>query len=215
VRLDAVWPELPQLKSLRLEDCVFENEDLTKILSRATPKLQSLSLYLVHSPFRKKFPTLFADVLEELWIEDCCHVEFNSHFTSYSALRSLHLDWDLFTKVVPFTPPNLLCISISVPREDAGSAPNYKELEAEILSLDLPRLKMIQIKGQRHYPLLTNKLQLHRKLRLKNIELVIELVDRGKGEHFIVSLSWNPFAHEVVPQLVHIFLCISRNCYPH
>ena len=190
MRLETLWPELPQLKSLRFEDCIFEGEDLTQILSRATTKLRSLSLFLVRQAFRDcQFPSFFADSLEELWIEDCHHVDFNPHFTSYNALRSLHLDWYLFPTVVPFAPPNLLCISITVPPEAARSAPNYDLFEANILSLDLPRLKMIRLKGQHGYPLLTDELQLRRNLRLKNIELVIELVHRGEGEHCIVSLS--------------------------
>ena len=184
LRLDYVWPELSQLKSLRLEDCVLEGEDLTQILSRASTKLRSLSLFSARQEFRKwEFPSFFADSLEELWIEDCC-VAFDSQFTSYSALRYLHLEWFLFPSVVPFVPPNLLGISITVPQSAASSAPNYHLLETTILSLDLPRLKVIRIKGKRGYPLLNDELQLRRNLRLKNINLVIELVHRGEGELF-------------------------------
>lgn len=72
-------------------------------------------------------------------------MSFESYFLSYSGLHSLHLDWHLFAKMVPFVPPNLLNISIAVPAYVASSAPNYGWFEAKLkcTSLVLPQLQVI------------------------------------------------------------------------
>jgi hypothetical protein len=209
MRLETVWPELPQLKSLRLENCILEGEDLTQILSRATTKLRSLSLFAVRRAFRNhELPYFFADSLEELWIEKCTpHTHFESHLASYHTLHSLHVDWYDFPNIVPFAPPSLLYITIAIPSSAARSAPGYVQFEESLLSLDLPRLKMIRIKGQRGDPLLNDEPQLRRNLSLKNIELVIELVHRGEGE----LSSYGPLCQPLVltksnPSSPHFFI---------
>jgi hypothetical protein len=118
-------------------------------------------------------------------------MSFESYFLSYSGLRSLHLDWHLFAKMVPFVPLNLLNISIAVPAYIASSAPNYGWFEAELerTSLVLPQLQVIRVLEQRGYHLLNNKIELRRKLGVRGAKLVVELVHRGEGEHSLV-LVW-------------------------
>lgn len=181
--IDATWPEFPELKILRLENCVLEGEDLTQILSRTTTKLQSLALFTVGRPFKDwELPSSLADSLEELWIENCWPLSFEHHFTSYSSLRSLHLDWHLFAKVVPFVPPNLVSISITVPVYVVSSAPDFDRFESDLqhISSVLPLLRVIQVLGQRGYPLLNDETELRRKLSVLGVNLVVELVYRGE-----------------------------------
>ena len=188
-RIDTAWPNLPQLKTLRLENCVLSGEDLIQILSRTTTKLQSLALFAVRHPFRNnELPSFFVDSLEELWIENSGPISFESHFLSYSGLRSLHLDWHLFVKMVAFVPPNLLDISIAVPNYVASRGPNYGWFEAELerTSIVLPQLRVIRVLGQRGYHLLDNEMELLRNLGARGTKLVVELVHRGEGEHSLV-----------------------------
>ncbi|KAJ7191149.1 hypothetical protein GGX14DRAFT_481896 [Mycena pura] len=195
VAIDDVWPEFPQLKSLRLENCVFNVEDLTQILSRTTTKLQSLALFSVRYPFsNNELPSVLADSLEELWIENCWPLSFASYFTSYSGLRSLHLDWHLFANMVPFLPPALLCISVTVPAYVASSAPDYDRFEAglERISRDLPTLEVIRVLGKRGCPLLNDEAELRKKLGLHNVRLEVELVHRGEAcRRLSFSTEWH------------------------
>lgn len=203
--IDDFWPELPQLRSLRLEECVLEGGGLTQLLSRTNTKLRSLALFSVRHPKGgEELPSFLADSLEELWIEKCWPLSLESHLPSYIGLRSLHLDWHLFAKVVPFVPPNLLSLSITVPRYVAASAPDYHRFEAELeyLSVYLPSLQEIRVMGQRGFPLLDHEAELRKKMNLQAVSLIIELVHRGQGGHFLPFVS--AIFNYVIPQLVFL-----------
>jgi hypothetical protein len=180
------WSEIPGLLFLRLENCVFGGEDLGDILPRTTPRLQSLALFSVRGSFREnKIPASLAESLVALWIEDVWPLSFDTYFASYKALQVLHLDWHLFAKMVPYAPRNLIHVSITIPPYVARSAPNYDRFETEILhlSIDRPRLKTVNIRGQCGYRLLTHESLLRTKLGCRGVELIQEFVHRGEGKN--------------------------------
>ena len=182
-KIDVVWPELCQLKSLRMEKCTFDGEGLAQILRRATPKLQSLALFSMRQPF-SDIASCLEDSLEELRLENCWPRWLESNLTSYaySNLRSLHLEWDLFVMTARFFPSNLRHISITVSKDLADCLPNYYifETKLERLSLDLPNLEEIRVLG-RYLPL-KYEIDLRRKLSLQGVRLVVEIVRRGEGK---------------------------------
>jgi len=189
--IDVVWPEICQLKSLRLEKCTFGDDDLAQILRRKTPRLRSLALFSMRHPFSDIAPCL-ENSLEELWLENCWPRWLESNLTAYaySSLRSLHLEWDLFVTSAPFFPANLRRISIAVPRRIACGTINYDRFEARLerLSLDLPKLQEIRVLGHRRYSILNHETELREKLSLQGIRLVIQLIYRGDGENLLASL---------------------------
>ena len=182
-KIDVVWPELCQLKSLRMEKCTFDGEGLAQILRRATPKLQSLALFSMRQPF-SDIASCLEDSLEELRLENCWPRWLESNLTSYaySNLRSLHLEWDLFVMTARFFPSNLRHISITVSKDLADCLPNYYIFETKLkrLSLDLPNLEEIRVLGR--YVPLKYEIDLRRKLSLQGVRLVVEIVRRGEGK---------------------------------
>jgi hypothetical protein len=184
-RVDCIWPEFPQLTTLNFENCVFDGEDLTQILPRTNAKLKSLGLFATRYPFsNSELPSYLADSLEELWIEDCWPLSFESFFDSYTSLRSLHVDWDIFSKAAPFPPRTLLNISVAVPRHVADSAPDYDRFQALLgrLSIDLPLLQIIRVSGEYGYPLLSDAKELQTRLGLEDVRLVVDFVRRTQSE---------------------------------
>jgi len=107
--------------------------------------------------------------LQELWIEDIWSLTIESHFTSYGALRSRHLNWRLLARAVPYAPPGLLYISITPARSEADNAPDCHRLKAQILLVDISKLKLIRVIGPRGYPLLIDEMELHRNLGLRGL----------------------------------------------
>ena len=192
--IDALWPEICQLTSLRLENCRFNAESLPQTLRRTTPKLQSLALFAVFSKFTDQgLPPYFGDSLQDLWIErrhwGCWCIP---KFSLLNSLRSLHIDWCSFSEGIPWMTPNLLSISIAIPEVIAYDPPNYDQFEASLehLSQDLPNLKLIRVLVDRRYPpVLKHQIELRRKLRLQGIRLIIELVFRGKRTIFLPSCT--------------------------
>lgn len=185
-RIDVVWPELRQLKSLRLEKCTFYGEGLAQILRRATPKLQSLALFSMRHPF-SDIASCLEDSLEELRLENCWPRWLESNLTSYAYrnLRSLHLEWDLFVMTARFFPSNLRRISITISKYLEEYLPDYYRFETKLerLSLDLPNLEEIRVLGNCRYLPLEYEIDLRRKLSLQGVRLVVEIVRRGEGEN--------------------------------
>lgn len=184
---DSIWPEFSQLTKLRLERCILLDEDLTQILPRSNARLKCLELFDTRHPFRAnnfELPNFLAECLEELWIEDCWPFSFESSLPLYQSLRSVHTDWDVFTKAAPFLPIGVRTISISVPISAASSAPDYGNLEASLQSISkgLPSLETVTVLGDSEYPLLQDALGLERSLNLEGVSLRVESVRRGRGE---------------------------------
>ncbi|KAN0097977.1 hypothetical protein V8E55_002423 [Tylopilus felleus] len=183
-RADSVWPEFPQLRKLRLEHCILVNEDLTQILPRSNARLKCLELFNTGRPFRAnnfELPDCLAGCLEELWIEDCWPWSFESSLRSYQSLRTVHVDWDIFSKVAPFLPIGVRTISIAVPVSAASSAPNYRTFEASLrsISMELPSLETVIVSGDSEYPLLQDALGLKKSLNLQGVRLRVESIRRG------------------------------------
>ena len=195
-----IWPEIFDIKSLRLERCIFDRWDsptslhLGQISPRKTPKLQSLALFATRYTFID-FGFCLVDLLKELRMEGVWPSKLGSNLTSYVGLHSLHLEWQLFITAASFFPPNLRFISITIPKQIARIPPDYDRFEAllERLSLCLLALEKIRILGHRRYPMLKHEMELRRKLQLQGVRLVVETVYRGEGEqlscHLIVHLS--------------------------
>ncbi|KAF8128131.1 hypothetical protein EV363DRAFT_1170901 [Boletus edulis] len=183
-RADSVWPEFSQLRKLRLEHCVFVNEDLTQILPRSNARLKCLELLDTRHPFRAnnfELPDFLAGCLEELWIEDCWPWSFESSLRSYQSLRTVHVDWDIFSKVASFLPIGVRTISITVPVSAASSAPDYRTFEASLrsISMELPSLEMVIVSGDSEYPLLQDALGLKKSLSLQDVRLMVKSIRRG------------------------------------
>ena len=177
-----------QLRSLRLEECTFENDGLTQILKTKTPKLESLALFSMDWPFtRSHLPSHFRDSLKDLWIEHCWSDWHQPNLSSLTSLCCLHLDsgwwyWWIARKL----PPNLLSISYTVPKERSCGWRNHDQFEAalECLSQGLPKLKLIWVRANHRHPPFKNENEIRRKLQLCGVRLVTELVSQGK--HMVV-----------------------------
>ncbi|KAN0074701.1 hypothetical protein V8E55_011750 [Tylopilus felleus] len=182
-RADSVWPEFSQLRKLRLEHCILVNEDLTQILPRSNARLKCLELFDTRHPFRAnnfELPDFLAGCLEELWIEDCWPWSFESSLRSYQSLRTVHVDWDIFSKVALFLPIGVRTISIVVPVSAASSAPDYGTFEASLrsISMELPSLETVIVSGDSEYPLLQDALGLEKSLNLQDVRLRVKSIRR-------------------------------------
>ena len=160
------------------------NEDLTQILPRSNARLKCLELFDTRHPFRAnnfELPDFLADCLEELWIEDCWPWSFESSLRSYQSLRTVHVDWDIFSKAAPFLPTGVQTISIAVPVSVASSAPDYRTFEAslQLISMELPSLETVVVSGNSEYPLLQDASGLERSLNLQNVGLRIKSIRCG------------------------------------
>ncbi|KAG2035038.1 hypothetical protein BDR03DRAFT_1093425 [Suillus americanus] len=183
-RVDSMWPEFSQLTKLRLEHCTFVNEDLTQILPRSNARLKCLELFDTRHPFRSndfQLPDFLSGCLEELWIEDCWPWSFEPSLRSYKSLRTVHVDWDVFSKAAPCLPTGVRIISVAVPVSAASSAPDYENLEASLrsISMGLPSLERVIVSGDSRYPLLQDALGLEKSLKLQAIRLRVNSIQHG------------------------------------
>ncbi|KAG1872164.1 hypothetical protein F4604DRAFT_1767549 [Suillus subluteus] len=183
-RADSMWPEFSQLTKLRLEHCTFVNEDLTQILPRSNARLKRLELFDTCHPFRSnnfELPDFLSGCLEELWIEDCWPWSFEPSLRSYQSLRTVHVDWDVFSKAAPFLPIGVRVISVNVPVSVASSAPDYENFEASLrsISMGLPSLERVIVSGDSKYPLLQDVLGLKKSLNLQAVRLRVNYIQHG------------------------------------
>jgi hypothetical protein len=197
INIGAIWPGICQVKSLRLEECCFDNENITWGLRNETPKVESLALFAVRWP--RKEPELLdyfglGDSLKELWIENCWPCRWGpANFISMQYLGSLHLDWPLFLGAASFMPPNLLRLSISIVKDPVDSyysvdfPPYHDRFEAAIehVSQDLPHLQVIQVQMDSQQPRLKNETEIRRKLTLQGVRLDLKLINRPKSKTFL------------------------------
>ncbi|KAG2035033.1 hypothetical protein BDR03DRAFT_963510 [Suillus americanus] len=176
-----MWPEFSQLMKLRLEHCTFVNEDLSRILPRSNARLKCLELFDTCHPFRSnnfELPDFLSGCLEELWIEDCWPWSFEPSLRWYQSLRTVHVDWDVFSKAAPFLPIGIRIISVAVPVSAASSAPDYEKLEASLpsISMELPSLETVIVSGDSKYPLLQDALGLEKSLNLQAVRLRVNSI---------------------------------------
>ena len=129
IDVGAIWLEICQVKSLRLEVCHFDEENIARTLRNTAPKVESLALFSVRWVRKKpELPDYFGDSLKELWIENCWPCRWEpTNFILMKCLPSLHLDWPLFLGAASFMPPNLLRLSISIAK-DPVDPPYYSPL---------------------------------------------------------------------------------------
>jgi hypothetical protein len=195
IDVGAIWPEICQVKSLRLEECCFDNENITCTLRNITPKVESLALFSVRWPCKKpELPDYFGDSLKELWIENCWPCRWEpTNFILMQCLGSLHLDWPLFLRAASFMPPNLLRFSISIVKDPVDPyyydhfPPYHDRFEAAIerVSQDLPHLQVIQVQMDSQHPRLKNETEIRRKLTLHGVRLDLKLINRPKSKTFL------------------------------
>ena len=111
MRMRDLWPEIYELKSLRLESCTFDSaddlwcvrENLGQMLPRKNPKLQSLALFATHCSFAV-FGSSLITSLTELRIEGIDFiVAHGSNLTAYTGLHSFYLEWPFFPSAFPPT----------------------------------------------------------------------------------------------------------------
>ena len=160
------------------------NEDLTQILPRSNARLKCLELFDSRHPFRAnnfELPEFLAGCLEELWIEGCWPWSFEPSLRSYQSLRTVHVDWHVFSEAAPFLPVGVRTISIAVPVSAASSAPDYKTFEASLrsISMELPSLETVVVSGDNEYPLLQDVLGLEKSLNLQGVSLKVEKIYPG------------------------------------
>ena len=194
MRLSDLWPEIHELKSLRLELCTFDSaDDLRRIrgnpgqmLQRKTPKLQSLALFATRYPVADLGYSLVTS-LTELWMKGRCLVPHGPHgsdLTAYTSLHSFHFQWPLFPSVFP---PNLRFISVTIPQYYMTNF-NYGAFETRLeeLSLCLLALEEIRVVVHHRHPVLKDEIELRRKLQRQGVMLVVEKGYRGGGENSLV-----------------------------
>jgi hypothetical protein len=184
---DTFWPEFPQLTKLRLEHCVFFEDDLSVILPRNNTKLKCLELFDTDAPFASgpngiEIPVFLTDCLEELWIENCQPIGFETTLRSYTSLQSLHVDSRMFSHISPFIPDNLRKLSIAVPISGAGSGPDFLMFEITLLDLStkLHSLEAVTVSGYEGSLLLRDPASLEHRLRANNITLTVKHIQRNR-----------------------------------
>ena len=211
IDVGAIWPEICQVKSLRLEECHFDDENIARTLRNIAPKVESLALFSVCWCRKElELPDYFGDSLKELWVKNCWPCCWTpTIFILMKGLCSLHLDWCIFLGAASFVPPNLLQLSISISKDPVDPPyyyerfPHYHDLfevALERVSQDLPLLQVIQVQMDSQYSHLKNEMEICMKLSLQCVRLDIKLINWPKSKTFLslfVLLFFNSVAFQV------------------